>query len=198
MGPIIMGTNYLKKVNFGVLFFCLFSSLNVKASSETGVTDFVVYDYLDGKYEIYVLHPFPARPGKGVLKFHFCGQIYTKGVVDMGTRFKVDACDILKTKSFVELYYVNDGKKEHYETYYAKPCNGNEVDYYIRDNDGGDISFYMSDFKTGVINIIETVDGKVLDRFKTVIGCSYYRTFQLSEKHTEIVVNGVRVRIGGW
>lgn len=178
-----------------ILTFLHFSS---HAGRKIGLTDFVVYDIDNNYYQLY------ASVSRGVkfsnlpeiLKFQICGKEYSiEGNINGNTKYKIKKCDLKSNSVSVSLFHKTEEKEVFYEKITFEECKPNPIfSSIIRDYDGK-VSVYFADFKINQLYIIRSESGIELDRFKAILGCTYFAKFNVPTTNKTILINDKAYRI---
>ncbi|MDK1286352.1 hypothetical protein [Pseudoalteromonas umbrosa] len=167
----------------------LFLSPVSLAGKKLGLTDFNVYDRGDGKFELIALHVLKGRPGSELVEFKLCGKsIFVKGIHGQ-SQVMIDKCAIDLKEISVALYYENEGERSLYEYFQPEACTNADIYSSISRESKDSITVFLADFTIGELVSISTVSGLLLDRFRTIAGCTYFKEFPGLSEQSELIIN---------
>ncbi|MBQ4814528.1 hypothetical protein J8M20_24400 [Pseudoalteromonas luteoviolacea] len=178
-----------------LLALLLFLSPALLAGKKLGLTAFNVYDRGNGKFELQALHVLKGGVGSELVEFKLCGKsIFVKGVHGQ-SRVMIDECEVDLKETSVALYYENDKVRSLYEHFQPENCFGTDIYSSVRRESEDSITVYLADFPAGEFVSISTSSGLLLDRFRTIVGCSYFQEFSGLSGQSELMINDVLIKI---
>ncbi|WP_138676698.1 hypothetical protein [Pseudoalteromonas aurantia] len=178
------------KIKLIFLLIIAFIHNSSYAGRKLGLTELVIFDRGLGFYELSARHKLKPYPFPELLKFHVCGSgHFVEGKDNGETKFNIKKCDLKNHEIAVSLFHEKKGERVFYQKISPEKCRPNSLYNSIFRNYEGKVNIFLADFYINEPYVIKTESGVVLDRFKTVQGCTYYAEFEIPIEEKSIFIN---------